>query len=108
MSPLPVHELSVFVMLSEGEIARLPDTEQGPERLRDLARLRGFRAMLFVPLIQLGKPVGFVSVTRKQPGAFASDDVELLRTFADQAAIAIQNARLFNETREALDQQYVV
>ncbi len=105
LSPLPVRELSVFLALSEGEIAQLPDTEQGPERLRDLARLRGYRAMLFVPLIQQGAAVGFVSVTRKQPGAFDADDVGLLKTFADQAVIAIQNARSLNETKEALDQQ---
>ena len=46
-----------------------------------------------------------ISVTRKEPGAFAADDVQLLQTFADQAVIAIQNARLFNETQEALEQQ---
>ncbi len=46
-----------------------------------------------------------ISVTRKAAGAFAADDVKLLRTFADQAVIAIQNTRLFNETQEALERQ---
>ena len=104
LSPLPVSDLSVFVLLKGGEIAQLADTEQAPERLRDLARLRGYRAMLFVPLVQQGRSLGFVSVTRRGPGGFAPDDVSLLKTFADQAVIAIQNARLFNETREALEQ----
>ncbi len=104
-SPLPIRELAVVALLSEGETAQIPDTEEGPSRLRDLAQLRGYRAMLFVPLMHQGSAVGFVSVTRKDPGAFDPDDVTLLKTFADQAVIAIQNARLFNETKEALEQQ---
>jgi len=105
LSPMPIRDLAVFVLVKGGEITQLPDTEQGPERLRDLARLRGYRAMLFAPLLQADEAVGFVSVTRKQPGAFDSDDVSLLKTFADQASIAIQNTRLFNETQEALERQ---
>ena len=46
-----------------------------------------------------------ISVTRKEPGAFAAHHVQLLQTFADQAVIAIQNVALFNETQEALEQQ---
>ena len=61
--------------------------------------------MLFTPLISSEGAIGMISVTRKNVGAFAADDVKLLRTFADQAVIAIQNARLFNETQEALEQQ---
>ena len=98
-------EFPLAAPLIEGEIAQIPDTEDGPQPLRDLARLRGYRAMLFVPLMQQRSAVGFVSVTRKEPGPFDSDDVTLLKTFADQAAIAIENARLFNETQEALEQQ---
>ena len=104
-SPIPIMEFPLAAPLIEGEIAQIPDTEDGPQPLRDLARLRGYRAMLFVPLMQQRSAVGFVSVTRKEPGPFDSDDVTLLKTFADQAAIAIENARLFNETQEALEQQ---
>jgi GAF domain-containing protein len=105
LSPMPVSQLSVFVLLRGGEIAELPDTEEGPPQLRDLARLRGYRSMLFVPLVLNGDAIGFVSVTRKLPGKYDPEDVQLLKTFADQAVIAIQNARMFNETKEALEQQ---
>ena len=112
LSPLPIAELDVFVQLSEGQIAQIADTEAGPPRLRDIARLRGYRGMLFVPLMAQGAPIGFVSVTRREAGGFNPDDVQLLQTFADQGVIAIQNARLFNElTRrtgeleESLEQQ---
>src|SRR5206468_5742636 len=52
-----------------------------------------------------GRFEGLISVTRKMPGAFLPKEIELMRTFADQAVIAIENVRLFNETKEALEQQ---
>ena len=57
--------------------------------------------MLFVPLISNGVPIGVFSITRATTGSFAEHHVQLLLTFADQAVIAIENVRLFNETREA-------
>ncbi len=73
--------------------------------LRDVARMRGFRSMLRVPLLRDRAPIGFISVTRVEPGMFAAHHVQLLQTFADQAVIAIENTRLFNETKEALERQ---
>ena len=52
-----------------------------------------------------GSPIGLIVVTRKEPGPFAAHHVQLLETFADQAVIAIENTRLFNETQEALERQ---
>jgi len=99
LSPIRISDSNVLVLPSEGKIMLLRDTEEGPPGIRDLARLRGFRAMLFVPLMNQAVPIGFVSVTRKEPGAFDPDDVQLLQTFADQAVIAIENARLFEEVQ---------
>jgi K+-sensing histidine kinase KdpD len=49
--------------------------------------------------------VGAIFVARRQPGLFSDAQVQLLKTFADQAVIAIENVRLFNETKNSLDQQ---
>ena len=61
--------------------------------------------MLFVPLMNGGVPIGLIAVTRVETGAFATTTSQLLQTFADQAVIAIENTRLFNETQEALERQ---
>ena len=72
---------------------------------RSVAELAGYRAVLSVPMRREGETVGAISVTRIDAGAFAAHEVDLLETFASQAVIAIENARLFNETQEALERQ---
>ena len=67
--------------------------------------MSGYRSSLGVPMIRDGHVIGAIFVARKQPGLFADSQVQLLKTFADQAVIAIENVRLFNETKEALDRQ---
>ena len=68
--------------------------------VRDLARARGFRSVLAVPMLRQGNAIGALNVTRPVPGAFSDDEVALLQTFADQAVIAIENVRLFRELQE--------
>lgn len=105
--PRRIEDFPTFALVRGGETIQFPDSEASdvPELNRDLARLRGFRSVLFMPLMNSGTAVGMISVTREETGAFAPDLVELLQTFADQAVIAIENARLFNETRETLERQ---
>ena len=74
-------------------------------QMREIARARGLRGALIVPMLRDGEPIGAIAVSRNKPGAFAATEVGLLQTFADQAVIAIENVRLFNETREALERQ---
>src|SRR5262249_21807201 len=68
---------------------------QGP--LRDSLLRAGTRALLVVPLLREDHLIGGLTVTKKTPGEFAPEIVDLLRTFASQSALAIQNARLFRE-----------
>ena len=65
----------------------------------------GYRAATIMPMIRGDAAIGTISVTRLTPGPLTPKQIALLRTFADQAVIAIENVRLFNETKEALEQQ---
>src|SRR4029453_16412119 len=80
------------------EDAEFPDSSQN-------ARRWGFRALLCVPLMREGVAIGTIALRRKEAQLFTERQVALLQTFADQAVIAIENARLFNELRESLQQQ---
>jgi signal transduction histidine kinase len=75
---------------------------------RENAVSQGARAALAVPLLREDIAYGSIFIFRRQPGLFSPDQVALLQTFARQAAIAIDNVRLFNETKEALDQQTAI
>jgi len=104
--PQPVENFEAFRLAQHGEPIAIPDTEEVSHApAREIARLHGFRSMLWVPMMNGGVTIGIISVTRVEPGSFADQHVQLLQTFADQAVIAIENVRLFNETREALERQ---
>ncbi|WLB51583.1 GAF domain-containing protein [Bradyrhizobium japonicum] len=102
--PVPFAQFPAYQLTAHGESAQLPDTELEPAA-RDIARARGFRSMLFTPLMSEGEAKGVIIATRRTTGAFAENHVRLLQTFADQAVIAVKNVSLFNATREALERQ---
>jgi signal transduction histidine kinase len=82
------------------EPAQVPDiTVPGAydSRMRDNLIESGIRAILAVPMVHQGRLIGCLGVTRNRPGEFPAETIELLRTFATQSALAIQNARLFQE-----------
>src|SRR5262249_49994424 len=92
--------------IRSGTVCHVADVLDDPLYTRkEAARAGGFRGSLGVPMIRDGQIIGAIFVARKQPGLFTDNQVQLLKTFADQAVIAIENARLFNETKEALERQ---
>jgi len=94
---------------AERRTVHLPDVLQDPEyTYAEAQRLGGFRAMLGVPLLQEGHVIGVMSLWRTEPIPFGEKEIALVETFADQAAIAIGNVRLLNETKGALDQQTAI
>jgi signal transduction histidine kinase len=91
---------SIHTAVRERRTVQVPDLLASLERDGPAARA-GIRAVVHVPLLREGRAVGVVTVRRPTPGAFTDREVSLLEGFADQAVIAIQNARLFR----ALEQQ---
>ncbi len=81
------------------------DGDAVPEAARRFLEVTGIKALIGAPMFWEGKGIGTIWVARDVAGPFSEKDIALLKTFADQAVIAIQNARLVNETREALERQ---
>src|ERR1700731_884057 len=89
-----------------GAVAEIPDAQADTDyQHRDGAKAKGFRSLLAVPMLKDGRALGVIVIARTQTGRFPEQQIELLRTFATQAVIAIENTRLLNELRESLQQQ---
>ena len=88
-------------VLLEGKTLQIPDVLADPEYgLGEVQRLGGYRTHLGVPLLREGKPIGVILLSRSTVKPFDDRHIEVVTTFADQAVIAIENVRLFDEIQE--------
>jgi two-component system NtrC family sensor kinase len=86
-------------VIASGKIEFIEDVLQDPEMQMPPASLVKMRAALGVPLLRDNKVEGVLVLTRPEPGRFTKSQIDLVQTFADQAVIAVENVRLFEETR---------
>jgi GAF domain-containing protein len=91
-------------VLLEGRSVQIPDVLADPEYIfLETARLGKYRTILGVPLLREGIPIGIFNLHRAAVRPFTDSQIKLVETFADQAVIAIENARLLNELRQRTD-----
>jgi GAF domain-containing protein len=92
-------------ILERGTV-HIADVETDPDfGFEEGRKLGGFRTVLAVPMLRDGAAIGALALTRSEVRPFSEKQIELVKTFADQAVIAMENARLLGELRESLDQQ---
>src|SRR5207237_85658 len=102
--PMPPGQGSVTARaIQDGKVAHSADVRGDPSVQPTLSQ--AFRTVLSVPMLREGNALGAITVTRRQVEPFTDAQIELLKTFADQAVIAIENVRLFTELGDALEQQ---
>lgn len=102
---IPLGKTVLGRTVTTGQPVQAADLLQEPEYpLRDVMQRMEMRALLGVPLVREAKAIGALVVGRKSPGEFPERTVDLLRTFAEQSVLAIQNARLFRDIKEQRQQ----
>jgi GAF domain-containing protein len=85
----------------EGRTVHIPDVLADPEySLTEGQKIAGYQTLLAVPLVREGAPIGVLAMARAAPRPFTPKQIELVETFADQAVIAIENVRLFDEIQD--------
>ncbi len=108
----PVDESTVSGrVIVRGELVSVVDVQELADQFpgsAEVARKSGQRAMVSAPMMREGHAIGAIVLRRREAKSFTPAEIDLLRAFADQAVIAIENVRLFNETKESLEQQRAI
>jgi two-component system NtrC family sensor kinase len=86
-------------VIASGKVEIIPDVLEDPEMEMPTGALARIRATLGVPMLRDNKVEGVLVLTRPEPGQFSKSQIDLVQTFADQAVIAVENVRLFDETQ---------
>src|SRR6201999_3687490 len=116
MAAVPEAEVSIGghnlpgIVVAENRQLHIPDLDHVPPEMADWpglppARAAGARTISGTPLRREGKAIGALLIHRDHLQPFSEAELALQQSFADQAVIAIENARLFNETKETLERQ---
>ena len=101
---IDVDEPNMQLVLAEREPVQVADLEEeAPSDINEITLRAGYRARLVAPLLRGEDVVGMLVVRRRQPGAFPQNTVDLIKTFAAQSAVAIENARLFKDVEASLN-----
>jgi signal transduction histidine kinase/CheY-like chemotaxis protein len=101
--PAPVGKSPAGVAISQRKVVEFPDVANDPRvtrAVRQVAKTAGYTSMAYAPMLWNERGIGAIGVSRRQ-GSFHAKELSMLQTFADQAVIAIQNARLFKEAQVA-------
>ena len=97
-------EPNVVTVFAEREPLQIADLkERAPSAVNEIIMRAGFRAVLVAPLLRGEKMIGMLVVRRRAPGAFPQSTIDLIKTFAAQSAVAIENARLFQNVEASLE-----
>src|SRR4029077_163662 len=97
-------ETTVAQALAEGDPVQIADLKQQPSSaVYEIILHAGFRAVLVAPLLRGEEIVGLLVVRRRTPGTFPQNTIDLIKTFAAQSAVAIENARLFKNVQTSLE-----
>ncbi|WP_299690041.1 GAF domain-containing protein [uncultured Tateyamaria sp.] len=105
------NQLSNAIAITQKQAVMIPDLKdsdlyrEGNEIRRNAVDAEGVRTFLAVPLVHKGEGIGSLALYKREVRPFSQEDIALLESFADQAVIAIQNARLFNDTQTSLARQ---
>ena len=101
---MSVNEPNISLILAEPAVIQVADLrDEAANEINEITMRAGFRARLIAPLLRGEDVVGLLVVRRRAPGTFPQSTVDLIKTFAAQSAVAIENARLFKNVETSLE-----